>query len=214
MKTELQEWYEALQVERTLKALRKNNFDAQYVPNASDAVRKIFEMIPEGAVVGVGGSMTLNQIGFFQEAGTRGTKVLNPPTLQLSPEEFVQLRRQVLNADVFLASSNAVTEDGKLYNIDGTGNRVAAMTFGPKKVILVCGINKIVKDIEEARRRATEWAAPMNARRLNLKTPCAETGACADCSSPQRICNVYAALVKKPSRTDITVLLVGEPLGL
>jgi hypothetical protein len=115
---------------------------------------------------------------------------------------------------VFLASSNAVTEDGKLYNIDGTGNRVAAMTFGPKKVILVCGINKIVKDIDDAHRRAKERAAPMNARRLNTKTPCAETGECADCSSPQRICNVYTALVKKPSRTDITVLLVGEPLGL
>jgi hypothetical protein len=214
MMTEYQQWYEELQVERTLKALRKNNFDAHYVPKASDAVGKIFEMIPEGAVVGVGGSMTLNQIGFFSEASNRGTKLLNPPTLQISPEEFVQIRRQVLNADVFLASSNAVTEDGKLYNIDGTGNRVAAMTFGPKKVILVCGINKIVKDIDEAHRRAKEWAAPMNARRLNLKTPCAETGECADCSSPQRICNVYAAMVKKPSRTDMTVLLVGEPLGL
>jgi hypothetical protein len=201
-------------VERTMAALRKNNFDAHFAAKASDALGEIFKMIPDGAVVGVGGSITLNQIGFFQEAGKRGTTLLNPPTLQLSPEEFVQLRRQVLSADVFLASSNAVTEDGKLYNIDGTGNRVAAMTFGPKKVILVCGINKIVKDIDEAHRRAKEWAAPMNARRLNLKTPCAETGVCADCASPQRICNVYAAMVKKPSRTDITVLLVGEPLGL
>jgi hypothetical protein len=214
MTTEYQQWYEELQVERTMAALRKNNFDAHFVPKASDALGEIFKMIPDGAVVGVGGSITLNQIGFFSEASKRAIKLLNPPTLQLSPEEFVQLRRQVLSADVFLASSNAVTEDGKLYNIDGTGNRVAAMTFGPKKVILVCGINKIVKDIDEAHRRAKEWAAPMNARRLNLKTPCAETGVCADCSSPQRICNVYAVLVKKPSRTDITVLLVGEPLGL
>jgi hypothetical protein len=212
--TEYQAWYEGLQVERTMKALRKNNFDAQFVAKATDAAGVIFKMIPDGVTVGVGGSMTLNQIGFFEEAGKHAIKLLNPSAQQLSPEEFIQMRRQILLADVFLSSSNAVTEDGKLYNIDGTGNRVAAMTFGPRKVILVCGVNKIVKNIEEAHRRAQEWAAPMNAKRLALKTPCAETGVCADCASPQRICNVYVAMAKKPSRTDITVLLVGEALGL
>ena len=212
--TEYQAWYEELQVERTMKALRKNNFDAQFVSKAADASGVIFKMIPDGSTVGVGGSITLNQIGFFEEASRRSVKLLNPSPQQLSMEEFIQMRRQILTADVFLCSSNAVTEDGKLYNIDGTGNRVAAMTFGPRKVILVCGINKIVKNIEEAHRRAQEWAAPMNAKRLALKTPCAETGICADCASPQRICNVYVAMAKKPSRTDITVLLVGEPLGL
>ena len=212
--TEFHTWYEELQVERTLKALRKNNFDAQFVPKASDASGVIFKMIPDGVTVGVGGSMTLGQIGFFEEAGKHAIKLLNPSAQQLSPEEFIQMRREILLADIFLCSSNAVTEDGKLYNIDGTGNRVAAMMFGPKKVILVCGVNKIVKDIAEAHRRAQEWAAPMNAKRLALKTPCAETGVCADCASPQRICNIYVATAKKPSRTDITVLLVGEPLGL
>ena len=212
--TDLQTWYKELQVERTMKALRKNSFDAQFVPKASNAAGMIFKMIPDGSTVGAGGSMTLNQIGFFEEAAKHPIKLLNPSAQQLSMEEFIQMRREILLADVFLCSSNAVTEDGKLYNIDGTGNRVAAMTFGPKKVILVCGVNKIVKNIEEAHRRAQEWAAPMNAKRLALKTPCAETGVCADCASPQRICNVYVTMAKKPSRTDITVLLVGEPLGL
>ena len=212
--TEFQTWYEALQVERTMKALRKNNFDAQFVTKATDAVGVIFKMIPDGSIVGVGGSMTLGQIGFFEEAAKHPIKLLNPSPQLLPPEEFIQMRREILLADVFLCSSNAVTEDGKLYNIDGTGNRVGAMTFGPRKVILVCGVNKIVKDITEAHKRAQEWAAPMNARRLALKTPCAETGICADCASPQRICNVYVAMAKKPSRSDITVLLVGEPLGL
>ena len=211
--TELQTWYEELQVERTMKALRRNNFDAQFVPKATDAAGVIFKMIPEGSMVGVGGSMTLSQIGFFEEAGKHTIKLLNPSLQQQSMEEFIEMRRQILMADVFLCSSNAVTEDGKLYNIDATGNRVAAMTFGPRKVILVCGVNKIVKDITEAHRRAQEWAAPMNAKRLALKTPCAETGVCADCASPQRICNVYVTMAKKPSRTDISVLLVGEPLG-
>ena len=212
--TEFEKWFHEKQVDRTLNALRKNNFDAQFAPTTQDALVLIFQMIPDGTTVGVGGSVTLSQIGFFDEAVKRSVKVLNPPGQPLSPEEFIETRRRALHVDVFLASSNAVTEDGKLYNIDGTGNRVAAMTFGPKKVVLVCGINKIVKDIEAAHKRAQEWSAPMNARRLAIKTPCAETGVCADCASPQRICNIYHVLAKKPSRTDITVLLVGEHLGL
>ena len=159
-------------------------------------------------------SITLSQIGFFTEAERRTIKLLNPAQKGLSPEEALQTRRQIMNADFFLSSSNAVTEDGKLYNIDATGNRVAAMMFGPKHVILVCGVNKIVRNLDEARIRVKEWVAPMNAKRLSVKTPCAETGECADCSSPQRICNIYVELVKKPSRTDFTVLLVGEHLGL
>ncbi|HME42974.1 MAG TPA: lactate utilization protein [Syntrophorhabdales bacterium] len=214
MTTEFQTWYQELQVERTMKALRKNNFDAQFVAKATDASGAIFKMIPDGAIVGVGGSVTLSQIGFFEEAAKHAITLLNPSMQQLSMDEFLQKRREILHADIFLCSSNAVTEDGKLYNIDGTGNRVAGMTFGPKKVILVCGVNKIVRNIEEAQKKVQEWTAPMNAKRLALKTPCAETGVCSDCASPQRICNVYVVTAKKPSRTDVTVLIVGEPLGL
>ena len=170
-------------------------------------------MIPEGASVGVGGSLTLSQIGFFDEAGKRSIKLLNPAAQGVSQEEGVQIRREIFLADFFLSSSNAITEDGKLYNIDATGNRVGAMMFGPKNVILVCGANKIVKNIAEAQAKVQEWVAPMNARRLGMKTPCVETGQCADCSSPQRICNIYTILAKKPLRTNMTVLLVGQHLG-
>jgi hypothetical protein len=107
-----------------------------------------------------------------------------------------------------------VTEDGWLYNVDATGNRVGAMFIGPKKVIVVAGVNKIVKTIEDAEKRVREWVAPQNAKRLNRKTPCVETGVCGDCSSPDRICNIDVTLRKKPIRTDVAVILVGENLGL
>jgi hypothetical protein len=206
-------WGRDLRVERTLTALRKNNFGARYIPSAADAAGEILAMVPDGAVVGVGGSMTLNEIGFFEKAATRQLTLLNPSPQQMTVEEFINTRRRILLADVFLCSSNAVTEDGQLYNVDGTGNRVAGMTFGPKKVILACGINKIVTDVDEARKRVREWAAPLNARRLNLETPCAKTGVCVDCASPQRICNVYSLISKRPTRTEVMVLLIGERLG-
>jgi hypothetical protein len=211
--TEFEKWYEDLQVQRTLNALKKNNFIALFIQNASDALAEIFEMIPEGATIGVGGSQTLGQIGFFEEIKKHPVRLLNPSVQGMLPEEVVKMRREALLADFFLSSSNAVTEDGEIYNIDSIGNRVAAMMFGPKNVILVCGVNKIVRDINDAKRRVQEVVAPINAKRLGLKTPCAETGKCADCSSPQRICNIYTVFAKKPMRTNVTVILIGEKLG-
>jgi L-lactate utilization protein LutB len=210
---QFEEWFRDCQVERATRALEKNGFAIRFVPKAADAARTLVSLIPEGATIGVGGSMTLNEIGFFDELAKRRFTLLNPSLQQMTLDEFTEMRRRILNADVFVCSSNAVTEDGKLYNVDGTGNRVAAMTFGPRKVILACGINKIVKDVEEAERRVRNWAAPMNARRLGLETPCTKTGVCSDCSSPQRICNIHSLLVKRPIRTDFTVLLIGERLG-
>jgi len=211
--TEYEKWFREMQVKRTIEALKKNNFDARFAQDSSDALKQVFSMMPSGSTVGLGGSMTLSQIGFFDEAKKHPLTLLNPGTPGFSPDDALNMRKAILTADVFLASCNAVTEDGKLYNVDASGNRVAAMTFGPKKVILVCGVNKIVKDIAEAEVRVREWTAPMNARRLTYKTPCAETGECVDCSSPQRICNVYVVFAKKPARTDMTVLIVGEALG-
>jgi hypothetical protein len=211
--TEFEKWYENLRVQRTLIALKKNNFAALFVPKASNVLGEIFKIIPENATIGVGGSQTLVQIGFFEEIKKHPVKFLNSTVRDISPEEVLQIRREALLTDYFLSSSNAITEEGEIYNIDSIGNRVGAMMFGPKNVILVCGINKIVKDIDEAKRRVQEIVAPINARRLGLKTPCAETGKCADCSSPQRICNIYTVLAKKPMRTNVTVILVGERLG-
>jgi hypothetical protein len=213
MESEFHRWFHDLQAVRTISALQKNNFDAHWVPDIKTLLETIFKIIPEGATVGVGGSMTLNQIGFFEKAGQHNIKLINPSLQKLSMEDFIEQRRQILLADVFLSSANAITEDGMIFNIDGTGNRVASMMFGPKKVIVVCGINKVVKDIDAAQKKVREYTAPMNARRIGLKTPCAETGVCADCASPQRICNVFVTMAKKPTRTDMTVFLVGEHLG-
>ncbi len=211
---QFQQWYRERQAERTVQALKKNNFEARYFAKASEALDELWKIIPEGATVGIGGSLTLNQIDLVNELQKRPVKFLNPFAKGLSPEEGDRIRREIFSADIFLSGSNAVTEDGKLFNIDATGNRVAPMIYGPRKVVLICGVNKIVKDIAEAQVRAHEWAAPMNAKRLGYKTPCAATGKCADCSSPERICNAYVILAKKPRRTDYMIFLVGEELGL
>jgi LUD domain len=213
MEGEFHRWFHDLQVTRTISALQRNNFDAHWAPDVKTVLEAIFKIIPDGALVGTGGSITLNQIGFFEKAGQHNIKLINPSLQKLSMEDFTEQRRQILLADVFLSSANAITEDGVIFNVDGTGNRVASMTFGPKKVIVVCGINKIVKDIGAAQKKVREYTAPMNAKRIGLKTPCAKTGVCADCDSPQRICNVFVTMAKKPTRTDMTVFLVGEHLG-
>lgn len=208
------QFFQAKQVDRTRKALERNGFESHFVTDAQSAVAAIMDMIPEGASVGIGGSVSLNQIGFFEAAKGRGMNLLNPFAQGITPEEAVELRRKVFSCDYFLCSTNAITEEGQLYNVDATGNRVAAMFFGPKKTIVVCGINKIVKDMDEARKRVWNLAAPMNAKRLGRKTPCTQTGVCSDCNSPERICNISVEIVKKPTRSDILVLLVGELLGL
>lgn len=210
----LSQWFQTKQVERTRKALEGNGFKSLFVPDARSAVEAILDMIPDGAIVGIGGSMTLTQIGFFKAVKGRGVDLINPFGKDISLEERGELNRRIFSCDYFLCSTNALTEEGQLYNVDATGNRVAAMFFGPKKSIVVCGINKIVKDMEEARRRVWNFAAPTNANRLGRKTPCTKTGVCADCNSPERICNISVELLKKPIRSDILILIIGEPLGL
>lgn len=210
----LGEWFEGSRVELTVKALEKNGFKAAFVADANAAVKAISDMIPDGVTVGVGGSMTMHQIGFFDALKARNIELINPFAEGVSPEQRGELLRKTLTCDRYVTGTNAVTEEGQLFNIDGTGNRVAAMIYGPKKTIVVCGVNKIVSDMEEARKRVWDKAAPMNAKRLDKKTPCAKTGLCADCSSPDRICNACVELVKKPTMSDIHVVIVGEHLGL
>lgn len=209
-----QKWFLEKQVERTILALKKNNFEAVFVPDAKSACEEVMKQIPEGATVGVGGSVTLAQVGLLDSLGKRNINFIWPMRQGKTPEEILDLIRKSFSADLFLSSTNAVTEDGKLFNVDASGNRVGAMFIGPKKTIIVCGVNKIVKDIEAAEKKLKEWTAPQNAKRLGRKTPCAETGACADCKSPDRICNIYVTLAKKPARIDMTVILVGEQLGI
>jgi hypothetical protein len=207
-------WFREKQVERTINALKKNNFEALFVSDSKAALDEVMRRIPDGTTVAVGGSQTLMQIGFPDAIKGRKINFISPAQQAQNDEERVELIRKTFSADFFLSSTNAVTEDGKLFNIDGFGNRVGAMLIGPRQVIIVSGVNKIVKDIEAAEKRVKEWAAPQNAKRINRKTPCVETGVCSDCNSSDRICNIYVVLAKKPSRTEVTVILVGENLGI
>jgi hypothetical protein len=207
-------WYQDKQVERTINALKKNNFEALFVIDSKAAFEEAMKRIPDGSTVGVGGSVTLTQIGLLDALGKRNIQLIWPAQQAKSMEERLELIRKSFSSDIFLSGTNAITEDGKLFNVDASGNRVGAMFIGPKQVIVVAGVNKIVKDIEAAEKRVRDWTAPQNAKRLNRKTPCVETGVCADCSSPDRICNIYVTLAKRPSRTEVTIILVGEKLGI
>ena len=209
----LHNWFYRSRVERTLKALEKNGFNASFEADAKSATTKMLSMIPDGSTVGIGGSITLHQIGFMQEIKKHHVQVVDPKAPGKENQHF-ELSRQLFSCDFFISGTNAVTEEGHLYNVDATGNRVGPMFFGPSKTIIACGVNKIVKDMAEARNRVWNIAAPMNARRKGKKTPCAETGFCSDCSAPERICNISVELVKKPRKSDIHIIFIGETLGL
>ena len=213
MRGEIVSWYIEKISANVVEALKRNGFNAYFVKNREEAVNKVLELIPEGAKIGIGGSMTIKELDLGEILAKRGHRIFRHDVPGLSQEEKHRIRREELTSDVFLASANAITLDGKIVNMDGTGNRVAAMAYGPKKVILVAGINKIVKDVESAIWRVKNVAAPMNAKRLKRQVPCVESGLCAECDEPGRICKVLLILEKKPTYTDYHVVIVGEELG-
>jgi hypothetical protein len=198
------------EVETTITSLRANNFKVEYFEKASDAGKAILEMIPVDASIEMAGSVSVSQLGLMDQLRSRGNKGLDFP----KPGEsfFEEMRKS--RKDVLLVSTNALTMDGKLVNIDGMGNRVAGMFFGVKKVILLVGANKIVRDVDEALERVQKTIAPYHAKYIGLNTPCASTGECSDCDSPQRICNITTILSRKPPSVDFVIVLVGEDLGL
>ena len=192
------------------EAMNKRGFEAYYVSTAEEAKAKALELIPEGSVVSWGGSVTVDAIG-LKEAVIEKFSVINRDAAA-TPEERMALMRQALTSDVFLMSSNAITEDGQLVNIDGNGNRVAALCFGPKEVIVVAGMNKVVCSLDDAWERARNYAAPVNAQRFDLSTPCGKTGMCADCKNPSSIC-AHFVITRMGKNGRIKVILVGEELG-
>lgn len=202
-------------IERTMAALERQGFSTLFVSSREEALKKVLGMIPPDAEVGIGGSVTVREVGLVEALINRGNSVAQHWQKGLSPEERSSILRQELNSDWFVTSSNAVTEEGELVNTDATGNRVAAMIFGPGKVLVLAGSNKIVRDTAEAVRRIKVVAAPLNARRLERRTPCASTGRCSEekCQPSERICNVTTIMSRKPVGADITVVLVGEELG-
>jgi hypothetical protein len=197
-----------------IKHLRKRRMEGSYASTAAQAKDEIVAMIPRGATVFRCGSMTAGGMGLWDEiAKLPGVELIDPYQPELSPEEGLELRRKGMTAEVMIASSNAVTLDGRLVNLDGMGNRVAAMAFGPKKVILVVGMNKVAPDLESAMARVEYYAGPVNAIRLGRNTPCVETGLCTDCTSPERICNMWSIIEGHMIKDRIHVKLVGETLG-
>jgi L-lactate utilization protein LutB len=210
---EFQSWHIETLGAKAADALTKNNFKATYVATRKEAVEEVLALIPKEATVGMGGSWTTAELGLGDMLEGRGNTVYNHNKPGLAPEQVMEFRHKQLACDVFLTSSNAITLDGKLVNVDGAGNRVAAMIFGPKKVVVIAGVNKIVRDVEEAERRIELYAAPINNKRLGRPNPCTQTGICMDCQGPTRICNVTTIMRKRPPLTDIHVIIVGEDLG-
>lgn len=209
----LTNWHNEALGQRAVKALEKNRFSAAYFADRASAVRHILSLVPEGANVGIGGSATEKSLDVGGKLKSKGCAVFDHNLPGLSAEEKVAIRHKQLAVDVFISSSNAVTLKGELVNTDGAGNRVAAMIFGPKRVIVVVGANKLVRDLDEAHKRIKMLAAPLNNKRLGTPNPCTVTGECADCHNDTRICNVTTIMSRKPSLTDIHVVIIGEDLG-
>ena len=213
MDTHQMDWNEKV-AKGIIENLKKRRMEGSYAATAAQVKEEIMTMIPEGAKVYRGGSMTTVGMGLWETiAQLPGVEVIDPYQHGLSPEEGLKVRRRGLTADVMIASSNAITLDGKLVNLDGMGNRVASMIFGPEKVILVVGMNKVASDLDTAMARVKHYAAPVNTIRLGLDNPCVKTGLCADCKSPQRICNMWSIIEGHMIKGRIHVKLVGENLG-
>lgn len=206
-------WYIEKQIERTIKNLNSRNMEGYYVNNTEQLFQKIKEFIVEGSTIGVGDSMTLFETKIIDFLRDRSFNFLDKYEEKLTKDEKREIYIKNFSADTFISSTNAITENGELYNIDGNGSRVAPMLYGPKQVIIVAGINKIVKNLEEAEMRVRQYAAPIDAKRLNKDTPCAKLGYCIDCKSPNRICNDFVVIKGQFIKGRIKVIIVGENLG-
>jgi L-lactate utilization protein LutB len=205
--------HHAALADRAVGALRQNGFDAHYVASAAEAAARLLSYVQPGKSVGFGGSMTVAALGVKEELAKRGAVLLDHNAPGLSAVERREIQRRQLTCDLFLSSSNAVTLEGELVNVDGNGNRVAALSFGPVKTVVVVGANKIVRDEAAAWERLETVAGPMNAMRLGKQTPCTKTGSCQDCDADGRICRIYHVLRRRPALSDFSVIVVGEPLG-
>jgi hypothetical protein len=207
------------QIEETLNNLLANKFDARFAENGIAVKEIVLGSISKNAIAGVGDSATIRQIGIIEELEKKGIRVLNPFSRELTTDQAKtevrdNISRQIFSCDVLVVGTNAVTRNGKIVNIDAVGNRVASMLFGPRKVFIIVGKNKIVKDVDDALYRIKNIIAPYHARIKGFATPCARTGKCSDCSAPKRICSVTSIMEKKPWRTEMSIILVNEDLGL
>lgn len=190
--------------------LKKKGFRVTYCNTLNESRQALLSDIKDGETVGIGGSMTIKELDILESLADKGCAV---HWHWLNTANGNETRRLAANADVYLCSTNAITDNGELVNIDGTGNRVASMFFGPGRNIVVIGKNKVASDYEVALKRIKEVACPKNAVRLNLNTPCATTGKCNDCASSSRMCNVTTVISDPPGGRDIHIILVNEDMG-
>ena len=211
---EIRKWHNEKLIQRTLKSLASNFFDAEVFSNRDSLVDKVLSHVKSGMKIGFGGSLTVRDLGIIERLKNEDVLVLDHWKPGLSKDEISGIRFRQLTSDLFISSANAITEKGEIVNVDGSGNRTNSITYGPKKVIIIAGYNKIVPDINTALERVKNVAAPMNAKRLNLPLPCAETGHCHDCKSETRMCRIISIIQRKPIATDISVYLINEELGL
>ncbi len=189
----------------------KHGFEAYYCPTKEEALQKALALIPAGHVVSWGGSVSIDEIG-LRPYILEHYAVIDRDAAK-TPDERMELMRKALTCDTFIMSTNAATEDGQLYNIDGNGNRLAALLYGPKQVVVIAGMNKVMPTLEAAVMRARTVAAPINKQRFQSPTPCTETGLCADCNSVGSICNQFVRTRRCSPAGRIKVILVGENLG-
>ena len=206
---EPREWYKRVIGQRCVDSLKKKGFTSCYVASKEEARAAVLKEIHPDCSVGVGGSVTVRELGLVDILQEKGHVVFDHWATNIPPEEKIPVRKNQISADVFLTSANALTANGELVNVDGTGNRVASMNFGPEKTIVVCGINKIVSSIDEGLKRIREYAAPVNFKRLGVQVPC-QSGVCTNCEK----CTVTTIISRKPAgKPEFAIIVVGEQLG-
>ena len=210
---QVESWYWEKRATRLIEKLEKKGFAAQYAPTTEQGRDAVLSLIPQGSTVGLNGGQTLAQIGVIDTLLGGEYNVINPFEAGLAPADSLKRRKQGLLADVMVSSTNAITEEGELVNVDGSGNRVAGMIFGPDKVVIAAGMNKVVPDTHEAWRRIKQYARPMNNARLELPNPCVETGFCHECNNKTRICNYYTVIRRSFVPGRICIVLIGANLG-
>lgn len=212
------------QIEKTIKNLKKNNMAAYYCETSEDARELVKTLIKKGDTISSGGSVTLKETGILDLIKSKDYNYLDRSKPGLTKEEVEAVYKETFGADAYFCSSNAVTTDGYLYNVDGNSNRVSAILYGPKSVIMIVGYNKIVRNLDEAVSRVKTVAAPANTIRLNMGTPCSKTGECVSlshtnpymcdgCNSEGRICCNFTVCGQQRHKDRIKVIIVGEELG-
>ncbi|MBI9084869.1 MAG: lactate utilization protein [Desulfobacterales bacterium] len=213
MEKDYSQWLMEKRAEKCVENLKRHGFDAHACSDGKVAGNVVADLTRGFETFGIGGSDTVRSLGIAEELKRQGETVHDHWQPGLTPEQIMAIRLAQGRCDCFLCSANGISMTGEIVNVDGIGNRTSAMAFGPKKVIIVAGMNKVTEDLASAVARVRQVAGPMRARSLSMETPCAKTGICSDCNVPQRICNITTILHRRPMLTDMSVVLVNASLG-